>query len=260
MLARLVLCGLPDEDIRGALDAHPGAGALRAFFDSRVDALRQLRATLAQVNHAGAAGISSIAAQFDRAVARGAEASVAAYSLCDPALLDAATAEIIDWLRAEGLFRAGMDVLDLGCGFGRVAAVLARTARSVLALDISRRMIAEARRRFGTLPRLRFAVTRGANLRFLPAASLDLAIAVDTFPYLFQAGAMVARSHFADCGRALRPSGALVVLNLSYRPDAGDDLRQAFAWAESAHLHLDRPPFRPFTLWDGEAFVFLRGA
>lgn len=46
-----------------------------------------------------------------------------------------------DYLRGRGLLGPDCDVVDIGCGPGRFAAAFARTARHVVGLDISERMI-----------------------------------------------------------------------------------------------------------------------
>jgi SAM-dependent methyltransferase len=257
MLARLVLAGGTSATIRQRLAARPDAAALLDFLAPRAAAIDRMHAMLAQVDHASGADLAGIAAQFDSAVAAEPEASVAAYSLGDPALLDQATAEVVGWLTAQRLFADGMDVLDLGCGFGRIAAALAPHAGSVLGLDLSPGMIEAARRRHGGLPRLAFAVAEGRDLGTLPAASRDLILAVDSFPYLFQAG--VAEAHLRDAARVLRPGGALAVLNLTYAADPADDRAQALAWAADAGLRIEQDGARPFTLWDAAAFVFRLG-
>ena len=53
---------------------------------------------------------------------------------------------VVDWLNAARLIGAASDVLDLGCGIGRVAARSRFALRSVLGLDVSQAMIDEARR------------------------------------------------------------------------------------------------------------------
>ena len=253
MLARLVLLGYSNTAIRTMLRTR--SGELLFFFEGRAEALDRMRTMLAAVSYEPGHGLVGIAAQFDSAVLASPEASVASYSLGDPSLLQAATAEIIGWLRAEALFAPGMDVLDLGCGFGRVAAALAPAAGSVLGLDISPRMIEEARRRCGGLPKLRFAVTPGADLAALPDSAFDLVLAVDSFPYLFQAGSCVAMSHIADSARVLRPGGSLVILNLAYGTDAQHWCQMTDMWAAEYDLAVILSGIRPFVLWDGAAFV-----
>jgi SAM-dependent methyltransferase len=270
-LARLVLAGLTPDAIEARLSALPTG-------DSRAEALNRLcracggglgdvRAMLAAsgLDHAAAApeapgaAVARLAAAFDRAVAIAPEASVAAYSLNDPAVLAAATAEIVAWLTCEGLIGPDRDVLDLGCGIGRVSAALAPRCRSVLGLDVSPRMVAEARRRHGAVPGLRFDATPGTGLSALGAASFDLVLAVDSFPYVMQAGgAALADRHLADAARVLRPGGAFAILNLSYRGDPEADRADAARWAASGGWTLAANGAAPFALWDGAAFLLRR--
>jgi SAM-dependent methyltransferase len=231
------------------------------LLDGHAAALDRLAAEIAETGGDHSAlgrdatgGLASIAAFFDRAVVHSPEAGVALYSLGDPAILAAATAEAVRWLAGAGLLRPETDVLDLGCGFGRVAAALAPRCRSVLGLDVSAGMVAEARRRHAGLPNARFETTPGRDLSALPAGAFDLILAVDSFPYLVQAG--VAEAHVAGAARALRPGGALAVLNLSYRGDPQLDRADAARWAGAHGMALEASGATPFALWDGAAFVF----
>jgi SAM-dependent methyltransferase len=268
-LARLVLAGLSPEAIRARLSALPAgdprAVALLRLHRASGSGLGDLRAMLAAsgLDHAAASGtpeamVARLAAAFDRAVAVAPEASVAAYSLNDPAVLAAATGEIVEWLAREGLIGPDRDVLDLGCGIGRVSAALAPRCRSVLGLDLSPKMVAEARRRHGAVPRLRFDVTPGTGLSALAAVSLDLVLAVDSFPYLMQAGEAVVDRHLVDAARVLRRGGALAILNLSYRGDPEADRADAARWAAAGGWTLAVDGAAPFALWDGTAFLLRR--
>lgn len=266
-VAHFLFAGARTEDIEAALaecPPHPRLDELRALLlgrDRQLDALSaQVAATAAEHNAFGATpeeGIGRIAAFFDRAVTASPEASVALYSLGDPAILAAATAEIVEWLEMQDLLRPDADVLDLGCGFGRVAAALAPRCRSVLGLDVSAGMIAEARRRFGGLSNVRFEQTGGQDLAALADGTIDLLLAIDSFPYLVQAGRAVVERHLADAVRVLRPGRALVILNLSYEGD-GHDAGCAADWAGRFGLRLTIADQQPFRLWDGSAYVLLR--
>ena len=265
-VARLLLGGATASGITDALAARqsgdPRWSAMAALVAGRsaaLDALAaEVQATSAQHDASGdtpAAGLARIAAFFDHAVRHSPEASVALYSLGDPAILAAATAEIVEWLAAQGLLRPGLDVLDLGCGIGRVAEALAPRCRSVLGLDVSAGMVAEARRRHTGLANARFEHTSGADLDALPAAGFGLVLAIDSFPYIVQTGPATADRHVAGAARALRPGGALVILNLSYRDNAASDRADAAAWATAHGFTLDVAGATPFTLWDGTAWV-----
>ena len=267
-VARMLLAGVAAEGIKAALARHrPGSeearwAAMARLVENRAAALDRLaaevKATGAQHDASGEDGLSRIAAFFDRAVAHSPEAGVALYSLGDPAILARATEEIIGWLRANRLLHAGADVLDLGCGIGRIAAALAPLCRTVLGLDVSAGMVAEARRRNESLPNVRFEQTTGRDLDALPGGAFDLVLAVDSFPYMVQAGPEVVGRHVAGAARALRPGGALAVLNFSYRGDLRADRADAAALAAANGFTLEQDGAAPFGVWDGTAFVFRR--
>ena len=267
-VARMVLAGQDASSIGAALDeamASPAVAAMRALVTGRgaaVDALAaEVAATGAEHDASGttpAAGVARIAAFFDRAVRHSPEASVALYSLGDPTILAAATAEIVEWLETAGLLRAGADVLDLGCGIGRVAAALAPRCRSVLGLDVSEGMVAEATRRLSTIGNVQVRRTSGEDLDALAPAAFDLVLAIDSFPYIVQTGAATARRHVEGAARALRAGGALCILNLSYRGDEAADRADAADWAARSGMRLVRDGGRPFRLWDGTGFVLAK--
>ncbi len=252
-LARLLLAGQSPDDIAARLEGESGprAGELRALVATRRDALRQLGSVFAEVSH-DETGLDAVRRLFDRAVARAPEASVAAYSLNDPAILAAATGELVAWVDGEGLLRAEYDVLDLGCGIGRVAAAIAPRVRSVLGLDVSAAMIAEAERRCAAA-NLRFAAIDGTGLDVLQDSTVDLVLAVDSVPYLLQAG--VAEAHMRDIARVLRRGGTLAILNLSYRNDPALDSADLAHWAEAYDMAITADGIAPFKLWDGRGFV-----
>ncbi len=267
-MAHLLFEGAASADIAQALaecPPHPQRDALARLLAGRERALdglaAEVAATSAEHHASGAtpgAGVARIAAFFDRAVAHSPEASVALYSLGDPAILAAATAEIAGWLEARAMLPAGVDVLDLGCGIGRVAAVLAPRCRSVVGLDVSAGMVAEARRRHAGLAGVRFERTNGQDLAAQPDAAFDLVLAIDSFPYIVQTGPETADRHVADAARLLRPGGALCILNLSYRDDPALDLADAVRWAAAYGFRLEVADTRPFVLWDGTAYVLRR--
>ena len=255
-VSRMLLGGMDAAAIAAAVaQARPPAPShawsrLALLLDGRADELNRLAAQIRQngSDHTQLGGLPGIAAFFDQAAAEGAEAGVALYSLGDPAILAAATAEIVAWLDAERLLMPGAAVLDMGCGIGRVAAALASRAGSVLGLDVSSGMIAQARRRHPE-PGLRFDVTDG---RSVPPGPFDLVLLVDSMPYIHQAG--LAGAVVAGVAGGLRAGGALVVLNLCYGRDLAADRAEAAGWAAAHGWALQVS--QPFQLWDGKAFVF----
>ena len=146
-------------------------------------------------------------AYFDDAVAVSEEASVALYSFGDAALLEKATREVVQLVESWGLFSRQRDVLDFGCGTGRFEVLIAPLVRHIVGIDISTAMIAAARRNSAAWPQVTCFPTNGLDLRAIPDASFDLALAVDSMPYVVAAGAQLTNTHFAEFARVLRPGG-----------------------------------------------------
>lgn len=251
-LARLALEGRDMAASLGAVAGYARGQALAELAGQAQAVAPMLRE--AGRGHRPDAGIPEIAGLFDAAVRQSPEASVAAWSLGDAAVLAEATDELVAWLHRERLIWPQAEVIDVGCGIGRVAAALAPHVAAVRGLDVSAAMVEEARKRH---PGLHFEVTDGQGLATVPDPGWDLVLAVDSFPYLVQAGG--AERHVADAARRLRPGGALVILNLSYRDDPAADGADARRWAASHRLHLTHAGERPFTLWDGAAWVLRAG-
>lgn len=255
-LARLVLAGEPVNPDAIERGAAPGSPLLEAARLARAHGpkLARLAALAAEgLDPDGPDPIAATAALFDRLAEREPEAAVAFYSLGDPALLAAATAELVrvvrGWAPVEG--RA---VLDFGCGIGRAAVALAPHAERVVGVDVSSAMVAEARRRAGEVPNVAFEATDGRILPFADA-TFDLVLAVDSFPYLIRAGTLDAQ--LAELARVLRPGGDLLVFNWSYRGDDAADLAEA---AGAPGFACVRSGERPFTIWDATGYHLRRTA
>jgi SAM-dependent methyltransferase len=191
-------------------------------------------------------------ALFDRLAAEAPEAGVALYSLGAPDLLEAATAELVETVGEWHPF-AGRNVLDFGCGIGRVARALAGRGARVVGLDVSPGMIAEAERHGGDV---RYLIGNGRGLDGIPDASIDLMLAVDSFPYLVAAG--LVEAHVAETARVLRRGGSLIVFNWSYRRDVRADVEEASRLAERHGFEVRRSAEYPFAIWDAAGFQLLR--
>ena len=98
----------------------------------------------------------------------------------------------------------GLEVLELGCGTGRQSARLVDGGAHVTALDFSRGMIDEARRRLG--PRqVRFIAADLARPLPFRAGCFDLVVCCLALEHVRDLGPVFAETH-----RVLRPGGALV--------------------------------------------------
>jgi SAM-dependent methyltransferase len=99
---------------------------------------------------------------------------------------------------------AGLSVLDIGCGGGRLAPVLTEAAE-VVGIDIAEAPIARARARHAALPGFAFARMDAARLGFADAG-FDAAVMLDVLDGLADPAAAL-----AEAARVLAPGGRLMV-------------------------------------------------
>src|SRR4029079_11566377 len=149
-------------------------------------------------------GIAFCERLFDWSVQQSEEASVALYSLGNPELLQRATDEIVSRLRGWGLITGNTDLLDIGCGIGRMLVALSPYVASATGIDVSAEMVRAAQRRCGGLTNVTVLKGDGGGLTGVADASFDLAIAVDSFPYLRQSGYTLVEQFVAESARVLR--------------------------------------------------------
>jgi ubiquinone/menaquinone biosynthesis C-methylase UbiE len=238
--------------IRELLDRNPAGSALVQ------NMLREERTPSPPGGEAD--GIERCRDLFDRLVATNAEASVALYSLGEARLLDAATAEVIELLESLGVLGPERQVLDIGCGIGRIAQALAGKVAAITGIDIAPGMIKAARRSCAGLPYVTLRQTSGRDLSPFPAAAFDLVLAIDAMPYVYHAGSALVAAHFAEVARVLSPGGDFVILNMSYRGDLELDREDARRLAQATGLRVLRDGTTDLRLWDGTTFHLRRPA
>ncbi|MDC0715558.1 class I SAM-dependent methyltransferase [Nannocystis bainbridge] len=107
---------------------------------------------------------------------------------------------------AETVGRAAK-VADLGCGPGFEARLLTELGLSVVGVDLSAQMIAEAQRRHAGVPGLEFV---RASLLALPFGDASLAGAVAIYSVIHLEAAARAKA-YAEMARVVRPGGALLL-------------------------------------------------
>jgi len=199
-------------------------------------------------------------ATFARALEISPEASVALYSFGCPRLLDQATTEVIERMRAWRLIAKNRACMEIGCGIGRFLERLAREMRVACGIDVCHSMIEAARGRCAGLANVYLVRTSGRDLAAFADASFDLVYSVDTFPYIVAAGHDLACRHVCESQRVLRPGGLLLILNFSYRNDLEADRAQVAHLAARAQFDLLVNGTREFSLWDAAAFLLRRAA
>ncbi|HLB21386.1 MAG TPA: class I SAM-dependent methyltransferase [Solirubrobacteraceae bacterium] len=126
----------------------------------------------------------------------------------------------VDALLADGarfgLPVARVEALDFGCGAGRLTQAIARDFQSCLGLDVSGRMIGEARGLAQDVQNCDFAVHDAPDLAPLQTARFDLVVSRLVLQHIAQSESK--ERYIAEFVRVLRPGGLLALQLPSHIP------------------------------------------
>ncbi|UCF78425.1 MAG: class I SAM-dependent methyltransferase [Candidatus Eiseniibacteriota bacterium] len=110
------------------------------------------------------------------------------------------------FLRESGIrFTGEESVLEIGCGIGRMTAYFAERFRQVSAVDVSPRMIEQARSNLDRYSNVSLLVCNGYDLNDFEDARFDFVFSYITFQHIPDA-AITAR-YIGEAGRVLRDGG-----------------------------------------------------
>jgi cyclopropane fatty-acyl-phospholipid synthase-like methyltransferase len=207
-----------------------------------------------QARESGNDAIRSTAVLFDEVVGQSEEASVALYSLGSPDILAEATAEVVTLLETWRCLDGSKEVLDIGCGIGRFEEALAPRVASIHGVDVSMAMVEAARRRTAGISNVRLDVTSGRDLSIMKDDSFDLVLAIDSMPYIVEAGVETVDAMFREIARVLRPDGELVICGFSYRADVERDRADIRRQSDAHQMSILAGGKSYFELWDGRVF------
>lgn len=252
------------EDVATARAAVKGVDELEQLMVANAEGCERIAAMLrSDMDSAKPArtveeGIAFCERLFDWSVQQSEEASVALYSLGNPKLLERATAEIVAQLKSWGAVTADTDVLDIGCGIGRLLVALAPEVRTAVGIDVSAEMVKAAHRRCAPYSNVTVIKGDGHGLSEIEKESFDVVIAADSFPYLRQSGYALVERFFAESTRVLKPGGQFLILNYSDSGDDEADAREVRTLSAANGLEVSLSGTRPFELWDGLAFRMIK--
>jgi (2Fe-2S) ferredoxin/predicted methyltransferase len=128
----------------------------------------------------------------------------------------------------------GCEVVDVGCGIGRMDEFVAPRAAHLTGVDVSGEMVRKATARLRHLPNVRFVECDGYSLP-LPAGSADTTFSHIVFQHMPR---HVVRGYFREVFRVLRPGGNFVFQMPEWNPQApadppGHDTFEMRFWKES---------------------------
>jgi ubiquinone/menaquinone biosynthesis C-methylase UbiE len=178
--------------------------------------------------------------------------------LGDRDLLDSITSEIVGLMREWQLFDDTSVVAEIGCGTGRFQRFLAPHVREIVGIDISEQMLHRAAEQVRGQNNVLLVQVSGTDLSMLPDNRFDLVLAIDSFPYIVDAGA--ADVHFRDCSRILAERGRLLMMNFEYGSSLELQQQQVASRATTFGFTVRRNGTRDLRSWDGRAFLLEKRA
>ncbi len=105
----------------------------------------------------------------------------------------------------DGRLQSTDEVVDVGCGVGRLTRALAARTRSVRAIDVSGEMLARARELNGYLTNVEWLHGDGLSLDAIGDGSVDAVVSHVVFQHIPDPA--VTLGYVAEMGRVLRPGG-----------------------------------------------------
>jgi ubiquinone/menaquinone biosynthesis C-methylase UbiE len=131
------------------------------------------------------------------------------------------------------------EVLEIGCGVGRVGRELAAHCKSWSGCDISSNMLSFAKERLQGILNTRLVALRGVGLSEFKKASFDVVFATNMLGHLDE---MDRWRYVEEAFRVLRPGGRLSIDNIDLESDAG---WRKFANDARNLGNMERPPYMP---------------
>ena len=131
------------------------------------------------------------------------------------------------------------DVLEIGCGIGRIGHELAPHCRSWTGADISSNMLAHARTRLHDLKNVNLTLLQDVSLSIFPDAIFDVVYMTNMLMHLDE---MDRWKYVSEAMRVLRPGGCLFFDNVDIESDQG---WRMFANDAQRYSVWQRPPYMP---------------
>jgi SAM-dependent methyltransferase len=131
------------------------------------------------------------------------------------------------------------EVLEIGCGVGRIGLELAPRCRSWTGVDISANMLTVASERLSSLNNVRLLKLAQVGLRDFEAKTCDVIYSTNMFDHLDEMDRWL---YVEDAFRVLRPGGRLFIDNTDLESDAG---WAPFARGASSPVQIESPPYTP---------------
>ena len=136
----------------------------------------------------------------------------------DEAALDATAVHTVEMLKATVGLKESDNMLEIGCGVGRVGKSLAPLVKSWLGCDASGAMVEHARSRLGAFDNVELRETSGHDLQPIADESMDVVYSTVVFMHLDEWDRY---RYVQEAFRVLRPGGRFWCDNISIMTENG---------------------------------------
>jgi ubiquinone/menaquinone biosynthesis C-methylase UbiE len=182
------------------------------------------------------------------------EAAVAAAGEASETRLRSSAAESVRNLLELASIGARDEVLEIGCGVGRIAREIAPHCRSWTGTDISANMLAHAAARLQGLENTRLVHLKSVGLDPFAENSFDVVYATNMLAHLDE---MDRWRYVQEAFRVLRPGGRMFIDNIDMESEAGWSM---FSNDAIRYRDVKRPPYMPRFSTAGEFTAYANRA
>ena len=168
--------------------------------------------------------------------------------LDDDETLDKTAANDLERFGRHLKFDSTTDILEIGCGVGRLGKVFAQRCHTWTGCDVSPHMLEHARRRLAAFTNVRFVELSGYDLTPIADNSVDIVYCTVVFMHLSEWDRY---NYIVEAHRVLKPGGQLYVDNISLTTGTG--------WTFFESSRPIRPAQPPSTDWPDVDAAGVRG-
>jgi ubiquinone/menaquinone biosynthesis C-methylase UbiE len=167
------------------------------------------------------------------------DAGAAAAGEANESRLRSSAAETVANLLDLASISAQDEVLEIGCGVGRIGREIAGHCKSWTGADISTNMLTHASARLQSLPNTRLLLLKSVGLEPFADNSVNVVYATNMLAHLDE---MDRWRYVQEAFRVLRPGGRIFLDNIDLESDAGWSM---FSNDAVRYRSVQRPPYMP---------------
>jgi cyclopropane fatty-acyl-phospholipid synthase-like methyltransferase len=167
------------------------------------------------------------------------DAAVAAAGEASESRLRSSASESVRNLLELASITTRDEILEIGCGVGRIAREIAPHCRSWTGADISANMLAHASARLEGMENTRLVHLKSVGLDHFAENSFDVVYATNMLAHLDE---MDRWRYVQEAFRVLRPGGRIFIDNIDIESEAGWSM---FSNDAIRYRDVERPPYMP---------------